>query len=74
MSEAQVHEYNVKMTCDGCSGAVQRVLSKFEGKGIDKIDINLVEQIVKVTSTLSPDEILKMIQKTGKEVKYVKTY
>ena len=28
---AQVHEFNVTMTCEGCSGAVKRVLGKLEG-------------------------------------------
>lgn len=28
----KVHEYKVTMTCDGCSGAVQRVLGKLKGK------------------------------------------
>ena len=27
----QVHEYNVAMTCSGCTGAVQRVLGRLQG-------------------------------------------
>ncbi|KAL1438254.1 hypothetical protein MTO96_048332 [Rhipicephalus appendiculatus] len=26
----------VEMTCEGCSGAVQRVLGKLEGQGVNK--------------------------------------
>ncbi|KAB0799374.1 hypothetical protein PPYR_07254 [Photinus pyralis] len=71
MSEGQTHEYTVEMTCEGCSGAVQRVLGKLEGKGVSKIDIDLKGQNVKVTSTLAADDILDIIKKTGKKVEYV---
>lgn len=27
----QLHEFQVAMTCEGCSGAVQRVLGKIKG-------------------------------------------
>ena len=28
---AAVHEFNVKMTCGGCSGAVTKALTKLDG-------------------------------------------
>ena len=31
LSIVQVHVFNVKMTCEGCSGAVNRVLGKVTG-------------------------------------------
>jgi len=71
MSKAKVHEYRVEMSCDGCSGAVQRVLAKLQGNGVEKIDINLQDQLVRVTSTLAAEEILKIIQKTGKKVEHI---
>lgn len=71
MSEGKIHEYTVQMTCEGCSGAVQRVLGKLEGKGISKINIDLKGQKVQVTSTLSAEEVLEVIKKTGKKVEYV---
>lgn len=43
------------------------------GKGIDKINIDLKNQKVEVTSTLTSDEILNIIKKTGKDVVYVKS-
>ncbi|KAG0360978.1 Cytosolic copper metallochaperone [Gamsiella multidivaricata] len=46
------------MTCGGCSGAVTRVLSKLQG--VDKFDVSLETQ---------KDEILAVIQKTGKAAK-----
>ncbi|GJQ86620.1 hypothetical protein Trydic_g15724 [Trypoxylus dichotomus] len=73
MSEVKTHEYHVTMTCEGCSGAVQRVLNKFQGKGVEKFDIDLKGQKVEVTSSLSSDEVLDIIRKTGKEVVYVKS-
>ena len=68
---AQVHEFKVDMTCEGCSGAVQRVLGKLEGQGVDKVDINLPEKTVVVTSSLSSDQLLETLKKTGKSVSYV---
>jgi len=34
----QVHEFKVEMTCEGCSGAVERVLGKLKGKWVIKLD------------------------------------
>jgi copper chaperone CopZ len=31
MSETHTYEFNVTMTCGGCSGAIDRVLKKLEG-------------------------------------------
>ncbi|KAF9323174.1 Cytosolic copper metallochaperone [Podila clonocystis] len=60
--------YDVTMTCSGCSGAVTRVLTKLQG--VDKFDVSLETQKVTVESaTLSQDEILAVIQKTGKAAK-----
>lgn len=30
--QAQVHEFKVAMTCESCSGAVERVLNKHKGE------------------------------------------
>ncbi|XP_056639082.1 uncharacterized protein LOC130894655 [Diorhabda carinulata] len=68
---SKVHEFNVTMTCDGCSGAVERVLGKLKGKGVDEVTISLENQRVKVKSSLSAEEILNVIKKTGKEVTFV---
>ncbi|KAG0264577.1 Cytosolic copper metallochaperone [Mortierella polycephala] len=63
-----VYKYDVAMTCSGCSGAVTRVLSKLQG--VDKFDVSLETKKVTVESaTLSQDEILEKIQKTGKAAK-----
>ncbi|KAF9185575.1 Cytosolic copper metallochaperone [Haplosporangium sp. Z 767] len=63
-----VYKYDVAMTCSGCSGAVTRVLSKLQG--VDKFDVSLENKKVTVESaTLSEQEILEKIQKTGKAAK-----
>lgn len=43
----------------------------FSGKGVSDVEINLENQRVKVTSTLSSDEILEVIKKTGKSVELI---
>ncbi|KAF9373415.1 Cytosolic copper metallochaperone [Podila verticillata] len=60
--------YDVTMTCSGCSGAVTRVLNKLQG--VDSFQVALETQKVTVeSSTLSQDEILAVILKTGKAAK-----
>lgn len=67
---AQVHEFKVAMTCESCSGAVERVLNKHKDK-IESFDVNLKEQQVKVKSQLSANEILEIIKKTGKTTEHI---
>lgn len=62
------YQFNVVMTCSGCSGAVNRALSKLE-PDVSDVDISLENQTVDVTSSLPYDTILEKIKKTGKEVK-----
>ncbi|KAJ9590765.1 hypothetical protein L9F63_016281 [Diploptera punctata] len=68
---AQVHEFKVAMTCGGCSSAVEKVLGKLKGQGIEKVDISLDDQTVLVTSTLPVELLLEYIKKTGKTTSYV---
>ncbi|CAP92860.1 Cytosolic copper metallochaperone [Penicillium rubens] len=67
MSDHQ-YKFNVTMTCGGCSGAVERVLKKLEG--VKTFDVSLETQTVNVTTepTLSYDDVLEKIKKTGKAV------
>ncbi|KAJ1829092.1 Cytosolic copper metallochaperone [Coemansia sp. RSA 2599] len=61
------YEFEVAMSCSGCSGAVERALKKVEA--IESFDVNLKEQRVRVTTALTKDAILEIIKKTGKAVK-----
>ncbi|KAI4373082.1 hypothetical protein MLD38_011245 [Melastoma candidum] len=54
----------VGMSCNGCVGAVKRVLGKMEG--VDSFDINLEEQKVTVKGNVQPDAVLQTVSKTGK--------
>ncbi|KAH0955437.1 hypothetical protein HN011_007082 [Eciton burchellii] len=66
---AQIYEFNVEMTCEGCSTAVQNVLKK--KMGVDDIKIDLPKKKVFVTTALTSDEILETIKKTGKTCQYL---
>ncbi|CAH0721474.1 unnamed protein product, partial [Brenthis ino] len=70
---SSTHIFNVEMTCEGCSGAVERVLNRLKGQGVENISISLPEQKVTVTSSLSSDQLLEVIKKTGKKTSYVGT-
>lgn len=55
----------VKMPCEGCVGAVRRVLTKVPG--VESVDISLQDQKVVVKgSQLSADALVATVQKTGK--------
>lgn len=56
----------VAMMCTGCSGAVERVLGKMEG--VQSFDVNLETQKVTVVGTVTQEEVVEKIAKTGKAV------
>ncbi|KAK7864793.1 hypothetical protein R5R35_012283 [Gryllus longicercus] len=67
---SKVHEFKVEMSCGGCSSAVERVLGKLTD-GVEKVEISLEEQKVKVTSSLPAEDLLAVIKKTGKATEYL---
>ncbi|KAK2592955.1 Cytosolic copper metallochaperone [Conoideocrella luteorostrata] len=66
MSGTHTYEFNVTMTCGGCSGAVNRVLDKLEG--VDSYDVSLENQSAKVVTALPYETVLAKIAKTGKKI------
>ncbi|CCM02379.1 uncharacterized protein FIBRA_04474 [Fibroporia radiculosa] len=63
------YKFDVKMTCGGCSGAVERALKKAEADGVTSYDVSLEKQEVVVKGTIAYDALLEKIKKTGKEVR-----
>ncbi|XP_012136652.2 antioxidant 1 copper chaperone [Megachile rotundata] len=66
---SQVYEFGVEMTCQGCANAVTNVLNKKEG--VNDIQVDLDTKKIFVTSTLSSDEILQTIKKSGKACQFL---
>ncbi|GMM40359.1 hypothetical protein FOG51_02416 [Hanseniaspora uvarum] len=63
--------YNVKMTCGGCSNAINRIITKNKDKLlINDYNISLESQEVAIDhdEKISDDEILTVLKKSGKEV------
>ncbi|GAB4836301.1 hypothetical protein Ancab_001216 [Ancistrocladus abbreviatus] len=58
----------VGMSCEGCVGAVKRVLGKMEG--IESFDIDLKEQKVTVKGNVQPEAVLQTVSKTGKKTSF----
>ncbi|KAL3523640.1 hypothetical protein ACH5RR_016474 [Cinchona calisaya] len=58
----------VGMSCQGCVGAVNRVLSKMEG--VESFDINIEEQKVTVKGNVQPEAVLQTVSKTGKKTSF----
>nr|XP_033782996.1 copper transport protein ATOX1 [Geotrypetes seraphini] len=64
-------EFFVNMTCEGCSNAVTRVLSKLEG--VQCFDIDLPNKKVMINSEHSVDKLLDTLKKTGMDVQFLGT-
>ncbi|CAN0910642.1 Copper transport protein ATX1 [Linum grandiflorum] len=58
----------VAMSCEGCSGAVKRVLTKMEG--VESFDIDMKEQKVTVKGNVKPEAVLQTVSKTGKKTAF----
>ncbi|AEE34481.1 homolog of anti-oxidant 1 [Arabidopsis thaliana] len=58
----------VAMTCEGCVGAVKRVLGKMEG--VESFDVDIKEQKVTVKGNVQPDAVLQTVTKTGKKTAF----
>ncbi|CAH8358527.1 unnamed protein product [Eruca vesicaria subsp. sativa] len=58
----------VGMSCQGCVGAVNRVLGKMEG--VESFDIDIKEQKVTVKGKVDPEAVFQTVSKTGKKTSY----
>ncbi|KAI9124408.1 hypothetical protein K1719_004330 [Acacia pycnantha] len=65
---AQTVVLKVGMSCQGCAGAVRRVLDKMEG--VESYDIDMKEQKVTVKGNVQPEEVLQTVSKTGKKTAF----
>ncbi|SPJ78540.1 related to antioxidant protein and metal homeostasis factor [Fusarium torulosum] len=66
MADTHTYEFNISMSCGGCSGAIDRVLKKLDG--VESYDVSLENQTAKVVTALPYDIVLQKIAKTGKKV------
>ncbi|KAJ6667840.1 hypothetical protein lerEdw1_016161 [Lerista edwardsae] len=62
------HEFFVDMTCEGCSNAVTRVLTKLGGV---LFDIDLPNKKVIIDSEHNIETLLETLKKTGKNASYI---
>ncbi|KAK9236947.1 hypothetical protein V1525DRAFT_405468 [Lipomyces kononenkoae] len=63
------YQFNVAMSCSGCSNAVNRVLTKLDGVNDIKITLEDQKVVVKTKDNVSYDTVLNQIKKSGKEVR-----
>ncbi|CAL9754441.1 unnamed protein product [Musa acuminata subsp. burmannicoides] len=54
------------MSCEGCVGAVKRVLTKME----ESFNVDLKEQKVTVKGNVKPEVVLQTVSKTGKKTSF----
>ncbi|KAH9962851.1 hypothetical protein BC827DRAFT_1266663 [Russula dissimulans] len=67
----RAYKFDVKMTCGGCSGAVNRALKKAQDndRGISSFEVKLETQEVFVNGSIPYEDAVEVIKKTGKEVR-----
>ncbi|KAK9126449.1 hypothetical protein Scep_015295 [Stephania cephalantha] len=58
----------VGMSCEGCVGAVKRVLSKMEG--VEEFNVDIKEQKVTVKGNVQPEAVLQTVSRTGKKTQF----
>ncbi|AQK71482.1 Copper transport protein CCH-like [Zea mays] len=68
MAAVETVVLKVAMSCEGCAGAVRRVLSKMEG--VETFDIDLKEQKVTVKGNVKPEDVFQTVSKSGKRTSY----
>ncbi|RRT36724.1 hypothetical protein GW17_00032902 [Ensete ventricosum] len=56
------------MSCQGCVGAVKRVLTKMEG--VESFDVDMKEQKVTVKGNVKPEDVFQTVSKTGKKTSF----
>lgn len=61
---AKTTELKVEMMCEGCVGAVKRILGKMEG--VDSFDVALETKKVTVTGSVEPSAVIEKLNKAGK--------
>ena len=64
MSSAKTTELKVDMMCEGCVGAVKRILGKMEG--VESFDVTLDTKKVTVTGSIEPSAVIEKLNKAGK--------
>ncbi|KAL9715180.1 Cytosolic copper metallochaperone [Leucoagaricus gongylophorus] len=71
MSSVHTYKFDVKMTCEGCSGAINRVLKK--AKDADEVTEFIVslekQEVIVKSSKLNYEDVKEKIAKTGKEIR-----
>ncbi|KAJ2965401.1 hypothetical protein NQ176_g10636 [Zarea fungicola] len=67
---SHTYEFDVTMTCGGCSGAIDRVLKKLDG--VESYEVSLENQTAKVVTGLPYETVLTKIAKTGKKINSAK--
>lgn len=66
MTEMHKYHFDVKMSCEACSRAIDRVLGKLDG--VTSYSVRLEKQSVDVEGSVPFDTVLEKIKNTGKEV------
>ncbi|KMZ60228.1 putative Copper chaperone for superoxide dismutase [Zostera marina] len=70
MTTSETVYLKVGMSCQGCVGAVKRVLDKVEG--VESFDVDIDQQKVTVIGNIEPQVIFDKVSRTGKKTEFWK--
>lgn len=62
------YQFNVKMSCSGCSNAVLKALGRLDGVVDSKVDLESQTVDVKTIGSVDYDTVSGAIAKTGKQI------
>ncbi|CAI4218115.1 unnamed protein product [Parascedosporium putredinis] len=68
MADEHTYNFDITMSCGGCSGAVDRVLKKLEGVRSYEVSLENQNATVVAEPDLKYATVLKTIAKTGKKI------
>jgi len=68
------YQFQVEMTCEGCSNALNKLLGRQRDKGeVSDFTVDLPTKTVSVTTIKELQEVVAMLEKAGKKVSHLST-
>lgn len=72
LSKQYHYEYDIAMSCGGCSGAIDRVLKRLQGEENNQVteyEVSLEAQKAGINGEIDPSVLHSKLAKTKKEIK-----
>jgi len=68
------YEFSVEMTCEGCSNAINKLLTRQKEKGeVSDFAVDLPTKTVSVSTAKELPDVIAILEKSGKKVAHLNT-